>query len=700
MFCYALLSVSQQTQRNFEEAMKDGELSIRCGNCFMMGCNGSGKTCSLHAFLEEDAPIVRESTSLMKCPVRTLAQSRIGVSTDKTTSKPSFVRITDNQFCDMLSMSASMLRSLPRQRKGEVSFAESSTTYSPPEKLRQTEPSVIASSAGLQFQPSGFQREFLVRMNAGSKVASRLATDELNEKSLVDMKDSGGQPMFHEILPVFVTHTMFGLLTVKLNERLDSYPMVEYYIDGKRIGESFKSPFTHLQTFHHCMKVLQSTCEHGRCPKIAFIGTHNDRRHECPDEDLAAKSERLLDIIPPDMKKHVIAYRPGKKSLIFPINALNPGKEGQAVLAELRDRIYKELLTVPKVRIPHRYFALGSTFQRLVKDKNKAILSKEECFKEAENFHFTRESFEDALKYLHSTNLIIYYSEILPGVVFTDAQFLLDKITELVKHNLMLHSEQCQEAGSLGDFEKFKSCGIITRNILSNFRSGYVPNLFSEDDLITVFKHLLIISEVVAGEFLMPCLLREEAIPTLASLIIPSLLFYFEEGPKLGVYCFLLSSLITDAKWKLLMENDSPVQLSRNRARFMIPGSHPGFVTITDSFSTFFEVDVTFPADVSSAKALEICKDVCPTIRETILTGIRKASRKLNYTNSFPSVAFLCLNHQAPALHPATISSHGLLTCTKHPASVFSKMTEKHQIWLGKESPTPCVGTGELYCPD
>ena len=90
------------------------------------------------------------------------------------------------------------------------------------------------------------------------------------------------------------------------------------------------------------------------------------------------------------------------------------------------------------------------------------------------------------------------------------------------------------------------------------------------------------------------------------------------------------------------MEDGKPVQLSRNRAHFTIPGDHPGFITISDSFTTFLQIEITFPSDISLAKALEMCEKVCPLIRETVLTGIRKASRQLNYYNSIPKTAFLC----------------------------------------------------------
>ena len=86
--------------------------------------------------------------------------------------------------------------------------------------------------------------------------AKSKTSEQLHDKVIMDVKDSAGQPMFHEVLPAFVTNTTFGILTVKLNEPLDSHPLVEYYINGSRIGEPFLSPFTHLQTFHHCLRVL------------------------------------------------------------------------------------------------------------------------------------------------------------------------------------------------------------------------------------------------------------------------------------------------------------------------------------------------------------------------------------------------------------------------------------------------------------
>ena len=650
----------------------------------MLGAAGTGKTLSLHAFLKEKPPAVRQSTPCAKKSIRTVAQYKLGVS-DTTADKPSFVRITDEQFSDMLSTSATLSQqaNVNQKQRNEATATESDTITPPPTKR--------SSSTQVQSEQSGVQRELLVRMNAGSKTKA----NRLDNQILLDLKDSAGQSMFHEVLPMFVTNASCGFLTVKLNESLDSHPEVEYFKEGVRLGKSFRSPFSHLQISSNCIKVVQSTCEKDKRPALVFIATHADLEHECKEEKREDKNRKLLSIIPPQMRDNVIRY--SGESLIFPINALNPGDKDQAVLDRLRSILLKELQKIPPVRIPHRYFALEMALQRLA--KKKPILSIEECFQEARKFHFTRESFSAALTYLKGIKLIMHFEEVLPEVVFIDAQVLLNKITELVEHSLLIQSGSCPPDStplSQGEYEKLMFCGIITQEILSRFKSGYVPNLFKERHLILVFEHLLIVAEVGKGEYLMSSLLRTEEIPhplpDPASLVVPALLFYFGEGgPKLGVYCALLSSLITESNWELLMKNRTPVQLSRNRARFAMPGKRPGYITITDSISdTYLRVDITFPPKISSSRseAIEECKVICPLIRETVLSGIRKASRRLNYTDSIPEAAFLCSEHEPTSLHAAIISDSGLLTCTHDPANVCSKMTKLHQIWLGGHAPS------------
>ena len=658
-------------------------MSLRNGSALLLGVGGSGKTHILAAFLKEDPPSIRESTPCAKKPVRAVAHCKAGVSDDH------FVRITDDHYSDMLVATAEKLpqstnsvaaaeHSANPEAKDDLNSSANSSSSSQKETTKQSSAAKVDASQREETWcvRRAMKRQYLSRMQAGAKKKTNL-----NNEELLDVEDTGGQPMFHEVLPVFIQNTMFGMLTVKLNEPLDSFPLVEYYGRGERIGEPFNSPFTHLDTLRHCMRVIRSTCDRNTCPKIAFVGTHKDLEHECSQESREMKEKKLRSIIPQEMEENIVQG----DSLLLTINAKKPGKEDQKVVSVLRKKVMEELHKVKPVKIPLRYIPLEMAFQRMAKEQRKSVMSKEECFEVAATYNFTRESFEAALKYLHGLKLIFYYEEILPNVVFIDAQVILDKITELVIHSLIFQAKSTD--GLLGVLKKFVKCGIVTAEILEQFSSHYIPKLFMKEQLILLFKHLRIMAEVGKGEYLMPCLLRKQGIPRLmadgSSLVIPALLFYFgRDGPKLGVYCFLLASLITEAKWELLEEDGYPVQASRNRVQFAVPGKNPGCVTISDPFSSFFHVVIEPPEGASADRICQLCEELCPTIRKTILAGIRKASQKLNYNNSIPEVAFPCSMHED--LHPAIISSTGLLTCTANPR-VCSEMTDQHQFWLGNK---------------
>ena len=699
--------MSKITKKNFDTAMMDGTIMIRNSSVLFLGAGGSGKSHTLAALLEEEPPSQRNSTPCVKKPIRTIAHYKVGVSGGR------LKRITEDTYSDMLGGTAKRFQVDSSSSKkttptSAVSKAQEMTSQ------KATSPSSAASSVDSQesttkketFDSSsktkkkalcGFDRELQRRMQALPK-----ASEDLNEKNLMDLKDSGGQPSFHEVLPLFVDDTSFAVITVKLNERMDDYPDVEFFINGEAVGEAFKSYFTHGQTFRNCIRVVLSTCKRDKHPKFIVFGTHKDLEHECkPKESREEKNRRLRELIPPAMKDDVIYCDESLEEVIFGVNVKTPGDDDRQVIDRVRDILIQELLKVPQQRLPLRYFALENAFVRLAKYQGKAVLSKEECFQEAAAFHFSMESFEGALRYLHSLKLIFYYEAVLPGLVFLDAQTLLDKISELVEYSLSLRSKKKTRTVPVtkaGTLEEFKAYGFVTLELLSQFQTHYVPNIFTAIELVVILKYLRVLAEVGKDKFLMPCLLSVVNIdclsPHLGVHSIPALLFYFgADGAKLGVFCCLISSLITEAKWELMTKKNRPVQVARNQVQFKVPGGDPGAITISDSLSSFFHVSISLPDGVSSEKAQQICSNICPSVRETILASIRKAHLKLNYHDmSNPEIAFPCSGHGDSDLHPATIGKSKVLTCTADPESVCNELTEKHKLWLGKHSQS-CAGT-------
>ena len=679
--------MSDKTQQSFDAAMMEGEVSLRNGSALLIGSGGSGKSHFLAAMLEEEPPSLRESTPCAKKPIRAVSCSKLGIDDNH------FMRITETDYSEILVATAEHLPKFNQfvttkpmtksAKKANIDVnSRASTSLAVEKKQSKSELPVI--KAGLRKEETwcvryAMRRQHLQRMQSCSKTRA-----DVNNKytCIVDLRDSGGQSAFHEILPVFTKNTMFGVIIEKMNERLDSRPRIEFYRKGIQVGEPFDSPFTRAETIQQCVRTVNSTSKCETHTMIALAFTHKDLEHECTTEDRRAKEEKLQKIIPPNMEDYIIT---NEGSLIHAVNVKSPGKEDKEVISKLRKKIMTELRKVKPERFPLRYIALELAFQRLAKEQQKSVMSKEDCYQIAVTYRFTRESFEAALKHLHRLKLIFYYDDILPEVVIIDAQALLDKITELVVYSFELHVKTTTK--HLGAVKKFAMHGIITMEILSRFDSYYVPNLFEEKELILLFSHLGILAKVGEGEYLMPCVLKKDLpcpMPNVSSEGVPALLIYFgPDGAMLGVYIFLLASLITDAGWKLLDEGGYPVQLSRNRARFDLPGKNPGCLTITDSFSTFLHITVEPPKGDSIEDVGQICEEVCPIIRETILTGIRKASQRLNYDTPDTNFAFACPTCQ----HPAIISSSGLrMTCTNNRRHC-SKMPEGHHLWFG------CKGT-------
>ena len=62
------------------------------------------------------------------------------------------------------------------------------------------------------------------------KISSAEASTEFLTAHLVLTIDSGGQPHFMDVAPLFLRNSSLFLITMKLNERLDSKPKFNYFI--------------------------------------------------------------------------------------------------------------------------------------------------------------------------------------------------------------------------------------------------------------------------------------------------------------------------------------------------------------------------------------------------------------------------------------------------------------------------------------
>ena len=633
--------------------MKKGNVDVQGIDSVLVGVGGAGKTHALNMIVDRPTLTKRVSTTCTRPPVRVMM--KIDDKVVEVVGREQYFDIVVDT-AKHVGSSIKLAHSPPKQRRAIPKYME---------KLEE---------------------EMHRQLGKGEDEPKLLYTLRWNR-----LTDSGGQPQFLEILPIFIHHISLGIIVIKLNERLDCFPMMEFYNeDGKSVGEPYKSCYSQEHVVRYFLRALASQAGEGKDVKFLFIGTHKDRMEEC-DESLKDKNNTLRDIVRSFNMESNVIYN--GLDIIFPINAKTPGDEDWAVMKQIRYELV-ESADVPRIRIPVRWFAMELALQRFVLETKQAVLLESKCLELVANFHFDKDGFKAALRYLHQVKHIFYYEDGLKGLVVADIQVIQNKLCEAVSYNIELRTNPSRHEALGFVWKKFCERGILHSSCLKKFPDGFVEGVFSPRELLQLFRSLCIVSELGSNEYLMPCVLETEEMPCCnpepETQSVPPMVVEFPGGPMLGLFCGLVCYLMNTANWKLAERRGVPIHITRSSIHFNIPG-YPGRVTFNDPLSTFFTL--TFHGPVEDAP------EVCPLIRDNILTGIEVVSRNLNYLprseasssspvqNKAPTITFLCPCDITP-LHPAAMSRNGKYLLHPDDAQSHKNVSDQHKMWL-MSRPTP-----------
>ncbi len=509
---------------------------------------------------------------------------------------------------------------------------------------------------------------------------------------IIQIIDSGGQPQFHEILPIFLRRLSYYLFVFRLCDKLDSRPVVEFYVDGNPIGTPYESAHTIEQLLQHCIRAMHShrssSGSAGECPQIIVVGTHADRENESK-ESREAKNEKIHKLLSRDLENQIVYYDLAENKVIFPLNALQPGKAEEVVVGKIREAFLGNTSIQPD-DIPLGWFALEILLEQMSQSLQRGVLSKKECLRVAmEKLHFKEDSLDAAIEYLDQISVLFYYRDILPNVVFADPQVILDKVTELVMKSFEI-SKLSKKHALTGSWKKFYQFALVTVEFLSqgDFNKHYIPGLFEPRDLVHLFKRLLIFASLSSNELFVPALLNmleDDKIDNFRvsfdAPIPPMVIKFPDGGPRRGIFCALTSFLsstdnVFPAPWTILVDKfKTPVCLYRNCIQFEVPKC-PGVVTLIDTYS-HFEVHV----ELSSKAPDRVCLKVCQGIHQAIFKGLSKAALNLRYSNSIPSPALLCCCGVGDSHVASPDADLGLWICNND-KKMCGELTSQQQLWL------------------
>ncbi len=710
--------------------MKSGSVSVTITNTLIQGEAGTGKTSTMCVLIDQLPPTVRTSTPLADSAVRIQVDTDLSSSPRRVRSVlgtkvqsqgRKWISLNEEQLENVVvSTVASMATRVPKNLLDRLREFAISSGWMSGEWMPFLIPPFITTpmNTSSSVDPVTESREVIA--NVHGKLSDQMTQFLESADTFVDapkntlgsnwvyFTDTGGQPHFHNLLPHFVHGISMVILVIRLSEKLDDCPIVEYYEDGELISDPYRSTLTTVETLKHLVRSMQSHTTDGKKARLMIVGTFFDKIQES-SETLQQKNERLLKLLTPEFVEQLVFYNEAMNELIFPINAKLP-RDHEKIASDLI-RLAIERSPSKSIDIPLFWYVLEITFKKVSSHLQRMVLSKQECLEVAEKLQISEENLIEALEFFHQQHIFHYYAGILPNVVFTDTQVLLDKLTELVKQVYRMREAVSNPsiivptsyAPKTGKWQKFRDQGIVTLEFLNEFDKHYVNELFTPSDLLKVFVEHLILTPFSSefqvapdftsesAEYFMPSLLdmlpvdQIEECRVQSSSIADPLLIRFPKGwPRTGVFCCLQVFLIQKLGWSLVCNRGKPKLIAQNCVMLSPPES-TCVVTLIDSFS-YFEVHVNANPGV--------CFQMCSVVRDHILLGIDSSCRTLRYSKEKPDLAFFCPCGSTSASTPDDTSTtsechaavllqkEAFIKCTVD-ESISTKVSFKHTIWLG-----------------
>ena len=685
--------------------MQKGYVVLQTVVLLLIGIAGAGKTSFCHLLFNEPPPTVRTSTPIAQSSIRAVSLTRATVlkkedvvSWERVSSKKLNTLIADgikgfqaHGFQQVLSLVEAKLK---MKHTALLSLKQSSHKTHDAQSITDHDESGVYSGASSNYcsvqdaTATVTNVDQLFEMEPIKELVKLMTcakgSGEVFKRKWLYLIDSGGQPQFHELLPTFVRHVSAAALFVKLNEALESHPVIKYYNrEGVLCGQPYKSSHNHLQTLQNCLQAMQSrNDEHGtsQCPKLFFIGTHRDEENK--KESIESKNKLLLEtFIQNDaIRENIVYYSLGKyDQLLYPVNAKKPDQADKEVAAEFRRDLMNKCHTLEH-KIPIGWFVLEQLLQDL---SENGILSLDKCLEVASRLGMDKVQLNAALNYLVKLNIFEFFPKILPKVVFTTSQVLLNKVTELVEYSHSLNFGSTRGVDSTD--REFREYGRISLELLKRreFSSHYIQGLFEAEDLLDLWVELLVVAKETDGSFVIPAVLCELSLDSLSehrlnihsSEVIPIAVHYPGGLFPSGIFSSLISDLQNKSDWKISTKYKKPVCLYKNCVEFSISGSVTANVTLIYSYDWIELHANVFGED----------KQIACLLRDALFSSLKHAEKIQKYNNLVPEIAFFCLCKEGnpSSLHLASpvASGYKFMRC-RQDERICTKLTDRHTLWL------------------
>ena len=481
-------------------------VTVSISNVTTQGPPATGKTSVIDLAMGRPPAVDRHSTGVAEPPSCSI------IVGDDSSEDVEWEELTPDRMLDMvcgtIEALAKPVHHLGTERHAVLQQHETGATLSDP---ANSPPGAAGYTPATKHRPRDFPQILTAIMQRLPKV--RRSTPLFRTRLLL-MSDSGGQPNYLDVFPLFVRNKCLALFTLKLNEPLHAIPQFSYCIQGHSISMADTMlQYSYWQLLESLAKSMSSflpslSQSSGCCgnARFAVVGTFADRMDECASESLEDKNTSLAQ----SLKAYERLRINYKGKAILPINAVTSDKkQRRQYMMELRRHIARSPSV--EVTIKLRWFGFYLSLLSSSKAKQRAILSLQECLDIGRSLDMDEQETRKAITFFHNLNLILHYqTDELDMLVIINLKPILDLVSLTIGVSFIDEDELHDlfgidlPAGVREDFQRYGCFEIPTLEECFQF-----PPLLDAEAFINLLAEVKAVAIIEnSNEFFMPCVLR------------------------------------------------------------------------------------------------------------------------------------------------------------------------------------------------
>ena len=244
--------------------------------------------------------------------------------------------------------------------------------------------------------------------------------------------DCGGQSVFLDILPAFLTPRTVFLTLFDARRKLTDPCLIRSYRGGDMVDEQYHNATT-LELLHEWMASIYSmldTSDTGKIskfPHIIPVGTYGD------DDDVKSRKEgiiaNLISEVEPKKYAHLV-----REAVVIDNTTAGAGEKEDPGYDYIRREVHELASKELAVPTPIAWVLFRKVFQEVVKASESPIVSHNLASEIAVACNIPEDSISSMLKFYHDLAVFLYYDQIpsLKDQVIADPQWLVKEIAKIL----------------------------------------------------------------------------------------------------------------------------------------------------------------------------------------------------------------------------------------------------------------------------